>query len=104
MKRVDERVAVAGSFGWTAGRGSSKVNGAGRPSVSDGIVCAAGTDAGSRVGDLPYCRIAATHTSPGSDCRAPLSSLAQRLTLDTAPAWSLGGRIVLESVQSASTC
>lgn len=59
MTRVDEWVAVAGSFGWTAKRGSSKVNGAGRPSVSDGIVSAAGSETGSRIGDLLYCRTAA---------------------------------------------
>jgi hypothetical protein len=42
LERVDEWVAVATSFGWTAKRGSSKVDGFGRPSVSDGIVRAAG--------------------------------------------------------------
>lgn len=59
LKRLDEWVAVAGALGWTAKRGSSKVDGAGRPTVSDGIVSAAGSGAGSRIGDLLYCRAAA---------------------------------------------
>lgn len=58
-KRVDEWVAVAGAYGWTARRGSSRVNGDGRRPVSEGIVRAAGSDAGSRIGDLLYCRTAA---------------------------------------------
>jgi hypothetical protein len=59
LERVDEWVAVATSFGWAAKRGSSKIDGSGRPSVSDGIVQAAGSGEQSRIGDLLYCRAAA---------------------------------------------
>ena len=58
-ERLDMWVGVAGKFGWTAKRGSSKVNGLGRPTVSDGIVQAAGSGEESRVGDLLYSRASA---------------------------------------------
>jgi hypothetical protein len=59
LDRVDEWVAVATSFGWTAKRSSSKIAGSGRPSVSEGIVRAADSGEQSRIGDLLYCRTAA---------------------------------------------
>jgi hypothetical protein len=59
LERVDEWAAVATSFGWAAKRGGSKVDGSGRPSVSDGIVQAAGSGDQSRIGDLLYYRTAA---------------------------------------------
>jgi hypothetical protein len=58
-ERVNEWVAVARCFAWTAKPNSSKINGSGRPSVSDGIVGAAGAGETSRIGDLLYCRTAA---------------------------------------------
>jgi hypothetical protein len=50
---------LATSFGRTAKCGSSKIDGSGRPRVSEGIVQAAGSGEQSRIGDLLYCLTAA---------------------------------------------